>query len=224
MEKDREADIARLKKAERRLAADVEAEHLRERRGHVAEPFCTAAPEPGGLTSPFAAHGHPRPRGCHAADPLRRAGAPRAAMGRGGGAGESAGSERSEGSTGFGSYRSSSCGDGDLARLRVAPLDEPPPASPAAAGAAAAGGKGRGGRDGGRVNLDEMEAASARLQEMEERLAGLPDGLLDELVLRRKAGAGARSESPGDRLSESPADRQSSQVRWTSGGGMTSGK
>jgi hypothetical protein len=57
------------------------------------------------------------------------------------------------------------------------------------------------------VSFEEMDAASARLQEMEERLAGLPEGLLDELELRRAGGA--RPEPPAGRMSESPVGRMS---------------
>ncbi len=60
-----------------------------------------------------------------------------------------------------------------------------------------------------RANFDEMEAATARLQEIEDRLSCLPDGLLDELILRRKRASSALSPAPeAARLTS-----QSAQVR-----------
>jgi hypothetical protein len=59
-----------------------------------------------------------------------------------------------------------------------------------------------------RANFDEMDAATARLQEIEDRLSCLPDGLLDELVLRRKRASAGLTPA----LESAPMGRQSAQV------------
>ncbi len=98
------------------------------------------------------------------------------------------------------SYKSNS--NSDLEHLRVAPLEEGLPTRSVVLS--------NSGRihDAVRANFDEMEAATARLQEIEDRLSCLPDGLLDELVLRRKRASSGLPPAP----EAAPPTRQSAQV------------
>jgi hypothetical protein len=108
-------------------------------------------------------------------------------------------SERSEWSEPS-SYRSNS--NSDLDHLRVAPLEHgPAPPSLMLSNATRI-------HDSVRANFDEMEAATARLQEIEDRLSCIPDGLLDELLLRRKRVPSGLTPA----REPAPMSRQSAQV------------
>jgi hypothetical protein len=98
------------------------------------------------------------------------------------------------------SYRSNS--NSDLDHLRVAPLEQGPPSAVVLSNTTRI-------HAAVRANFDEMEAATARLQEIEDRLSCLPDGLLDELVLRRKRAAAGLSQAES---TPRPEGRQTAQV------------